>query len=138
MIESGFVMLVQSGLSGLVPAVPGGYAVQLPKDLITPETPMAWTYRSIVSEPSYTLGNQDGFTSWEVQVDCHGYAMSNAITLARAIDGVLRGGYSGTLADSDHTIVYGIFRLGSFIDGFSSVSRTYVRTIEYKIQYSQI
>ena len=137
MIEQGLELLIQSGL-GTPPMAPGGFMVQLPKDFISPNTPMAWSYRSIVSEPSYTLTGQDSWTSWEVQIDCHGYTAAHAITLARAIDKVLRGGFSGTLPDADHTVVQGIFRQGSFVDGFSDTSRSYVRSLEYEVQYHQI
>ena len=136
MVEQGLVMLIQSGL-GTPPIAPGGWAVELPKDQVSPAAPMAWTYRSIDSDPTYLLNGQDGFTGWYVQIDCHGYTMANAITLARAIDGVLRGGYAGTLPDPDHTVVVGIFRQNHFLDGFSDANRTYVRTLEYLIQYNQ-
>jgi hypothetical protein len=137
MIEAGFVLLVQAGL-GSPPLAPGGFAVQLPKDQISPVTPYAWTYRSIVSDPTYVLEGQDPFTSWEIQLDCHGYTMQNAITLARAVDVVLRGGYSGVLSDTDRTRVFGIFRRGPFLDGYSDANRSFVRTMEYEIQYAQI
>jgi hypothetical protein len=136
MIEQGFVLLVQGGL-GTPPMAPGGWAVQLPKDQISEAQPRAWTYRSIVSEPSYHLSGQDGFTGWEIQLDCHGYTMADAIALARAIDGVLRGGYSGVLADPDHTRVHGIFRRGPYVDGYSDLNRSYVRTMEYLVNYNQ-
>ena len=137
MIEQGFVALIQAGL-GSPPMAPGGFAVQLPKDQISSAAPMAWTYRSIVSDPTYHLGGQDALTGWEVQIDCHGYTMANAITLARAIDAVLRGGYTGVLSDPDHTFVQGVFRMGPFIDGFSDVNRSFVRTLEYLVNYDQI
>jgi len=137
-IEQGLVILIQSGLSGLTPAVPGGFAVMLqPKDLISAAVPMAWTYRSIVSEPDYVLAGQTGYTALELQIDCHGLTMANAIGLARGIDAVLRGNYAGTLADPDHTVVYGIQRQGPFLDGYADANRSYVRTLEYKIQYAQ-
>lgn len=137
MIEQGLVMLIQAGL-GTPPLAPGGWAVQLPKDLISPATPKAWTYRCIVSEPSYHLTGESGFTALEVQIDCHGLTMPDAIALARAIDGVLRGGYAGTLPDPDATVVQGIFRQGPYVDGFSDANRSYVRTLEYLINYNQV
>lgn len=135
MIEAGLVLLIQGGIGGIAP---GGFAVQLAKDQISAAAPMAWTYRSITSEPTYVLEGQDALTGWEVQIDSHGYTMANAITLARAIDGVLRGGFQGTLSDPDHTVVLGIFRRDPFIDGFSDANRSYVRTAEYLVQYYQI
>ena len=136
MIEQGLVMLIQSGL-GSPPIAPGGWAVQLPENQVSAANPMAWTYRSITSDPSYVLEGQDGFTGWEVQIDCHGVTMTNAITLARAIDGILRGGFRGTLSDPDSTVVQGIFRTSAFLDGFNDVSRTWVRSLEYLVQYNQ-
>jgi len=138
-IEQGLRLLIQAGITSLSLNPAGnGAAVQLPENLISSVTPMAWTYRCIISEPTYILEGQDGFTDLEVQIDCHGYAMVNAIALARAIDGVLRGGYSGTLSDPDSTFVFGIIRIGPFIDGFSDANRSYVRTLEYSVQYGQI
>jgi hypothetical protein len=137
MIEQGLELLIQSAL-GNPPMAPGGFNSQLPKDFISPTNQCAWTYRSITSEPSYTLGGQDGWTSLEIQIDCHGYSAANAFTLARAIESILRGGYSGTLSDPDRTVVQGIFRTGTYIDGFSDVNRSYVRTMEYVVQYAQI
>src|SRR5207248_2519193 len=100
--------------------------------------PWSWTYRSIISTPLYVLEGQSGLTSWEVQLDCHGFAMSHATSLARAIDGVLRGSYAGVLTDTDATRVTGIFRLPSCVDGFSDASRSYVRSLEYRVHYYQI
>jgi hypothetical protein len=64
--------------------------------------------------------------------------MANAMTLARKIDGVLRGGFSGVLPDPDSTFVQGIFRSGPSVDGFSDLNRSYVRTLEYLVNYDQI
>lgn len=137
MIEQGLVLLIQNGISDLQPSVPGGFAVILPKDQISASSPMAWTYRSITSEPSYTLNGQDAFTAWNVQIDCHGYTMNYAMKLASAIDGVLRGLYQGTLPDEDETFVQGIFREPQLVDGYSDTNRSYVRTLEYLVQYDQ-
>jgi hypothetical protein len=128
-------MLVQAGLGDL--SVSGGFAVQLPKDLICATNTMAWTYRSIVSEPLYVLEGQDALTTWQVQIDAHGYTMADAIRLSRAIDGVLRGSWSGALPDGDATRVNGIFRLPTMVDGFSDANRSYVRSTEYEVHYYQ-
>ena len=135
MVEAGIVVLIDTGISAL--SIPGGFAVQLPKNQISVTEPMAWTYRSIVSEEFYTLEGQDAYTEWEIQIDCHGYTMANSITLARAIQEVLRGGWSGVLSDPDHTRVFGIQQEPPSIDGFSDINRSYVRSLEYKIQYAQ-
>jgi len=137
LIEEGLFQLIQAGL-GTPPIASGGWGLQLPKDQISAATPMAWTWHSLVSMPDYVLEGQTGFTEWETQIDCHGYTMANAMQLARAIDGVLRGGWSGVLPDSDHTLVFGIFKKPGLIDGFSDVNRSYVRTLEYCVQYEQI
>jgi hypothetical protein len=141
-VEQGFVMLVQAAL-GTPPMAPGGYAVQLPSttqigDGTNGTYKMAWTYNTISDEPSYTLGGQDGLTEWEFRLNCHGSTMANAITLARAIDGVLRGSWAGVLPDPDATVVQGIFRRAPVVDGFDDVNRSYVRTLEYMVQYEQI
>jgi hypothetical protein len=81
MIEQGLVEFIQGGL-GSPPICPGGYLTALPKDFIGPANPMAWTYRSIVSTPSYYLSGQDGFTCLEIQIDCHGNTAANSIALA--------------------------------------------------------
>lgn len=136
LIEEGLVLLVQSGLT--VVTAPGGFFAQLPKDQISAANPRAWTYRFITSEPNYNLNGQDGFTAATVQIDCHGYAAADAIALARAIDKVLRGAFKGALADPDATYVDSIFRREPFVDGFSDVNRSYVRSLEYLINYNQI
>ena len=139
MIEQGIVKLIQFGLTGKFPeVVPGGYATQLPKDTPSAKYPKAWTYMSISSEPEYFLSGQDPLTHWTVQIDCHGLTATDAEQLARAIDGVLRGAPSGQLQDSDGTHVQGIFRQGHFHDGYNDVLRTYVRSLEYLVQYNQI
>lgn len=132
-------MLIQAGLAGSQPSlsVPGGFFAELPKDQISAAAPMAWSYRFILSEPTYRLEGQDGFTSATVQIDCHGSAAKDAIALARAIDGVLRGGFHGALPDSDATFVDSIFREPTFVDGFSDANRSFVRSLEYVINYNQ-
>src|SRR3989442_15415239 len=118
-MEQGLVMLIQGALGGSPPVAscPGGYFAELPKDQISPTFPMAWTYRSVTSEPSIILSGQDGFTSWLVQIDCHGNTAADAIHLARAIDKILRGGFKGVLADPHATYVDSIVRTPSFVDG---------------------
>ena len=136
LIEEGLVILIQSGL-GTPPMAPGGWAAELPPNQISPDAPMAWTFRSLSNEDTVVLEGQDGFTSWDVDISCHGAKMSDAITLARAIQSVLRGSYAGQLLDSDGIVVQGIFSNGPSVDGFSDADRSYVRTLEYRIQYNQ-
>ena len=137
MVEQGLVALIQGGL-GTPPIAPGGWPVMLPEDQISKSAPMAWVYRSLAAPPTYVLEGQDALTDWDIAIDCHGFTMAHAVQLARAIDGVLRGGYAGVLSDPDHTRVQGIFRQPPLADGFSDLTRSYVRTLEYKIQYDQI
>jgi hypothetical protein len=141
-------MLIQSGLASGSPAynnIPGGYMAELPKDLLSTAIPQAWSYRSIIADADFVLNGETGWTEWDVQIDCHGYSgdamtsgAADAITLARAIVKVLRGGYRGYLADPDNTYVFGIFRRPPFVDGYSDVNRSFVRSLEYRIQYQQI
>lgn len=138
MVEQGLVMLIQNGIASIVPGVPGGFAVQLPKDTIGQSQPMAWTYHSITSKPDYVLAGQTGWTEWCVQIDCHGNGMADAIRLARAIDGVLRGAFQGNLPDPDSTYVFSIYRQSPQVDGYSDTNRTFVRSLEYLVIYQQI
>ena len=137
MIEQGLVTLITSGVASTLPNMTGGFAVVLPENFVSKSNPWSWTYRSIISEPIYVLNGQDGLTAWQIQIDCHGFTMSNALSVARTIDSVLRGGYSGTLPDPDNTVVTGIFRMPSFVDGYNDISRTYIRSLEYTIHYYQ-
>ena len=137
MVEQGLVMLIQNTLND--PTILGGfpYVPKGAKDLIRPINPKAWSYRCILSEPIYVLEGQDLLTALEMQIDCYGYSMPDAMTVAKAIDSVLRGSWSGTLPDPDATVVTGIFRLPSFVDGYSDINSSYVRSLEYSIHYYQ-
>lgn len=141
MIEQGLVKLIQTGLTdAFSQAVPGGYATELPKDLIGVQGSQvfkAWLYRSMDRPGNYVLQGIEGLTNWTVQIDCYGYNPSDAIDLGYAIDAIVNG-FSGTLTDSDSTVVEGIFRQGSLIDSFSDVNRAYVRSLEFLVQYYQI
>lgn len=137
MIEQGLVQLIQTGITSLSPAVQGGYAVQLPKDTISATNPWAWTYRFLEADPSYHLTGQDGLTGAMIRIDAHGFTAVNMILLARAIDSVLRGGYSGVLTDPDSTVVLGIFRQNHFVDGYDDTNRSFCRTMDYLVNYQQ-
>lgn len=136
-IEDGLVLLIQSGM-GSPPMAPGGFMVKLPKDLIVPgsTTTKAWVWKAISSTPTYILEGQDGFTALHWQIDCHGLTATDSIDLANAIDAVLRGGYMGTLPDTAQTVVQGIFGETGPHDGYDSDSKTYVRILEYLINYN--
>ena len=143
MIEQGLVALIQSGVSAISPKVPIGFEVELPPNQLTPAFPLAWTYKTITDEPTHFLDGSDAFTSMEVQIDAHslgpdfgGPGMAGAIVLAQAIKVVLRDFEQGQLTDPDHTMVFGIHRQGPQVDGFSDVNRSYVRTLEYLVQYA--
>ena len=143
MIEQGIVLLIQSGL-GAPPLAPGGFAAQLPPNQISPDAPMAWTWRSLSTPTAYTLEGPDGFGEWDVEIACHGNTMDDALILARAIDNILQppsngrsASFQGQLTDPDSTIIQGIFNGAVAVDGFSDADRSYVRTLEYRIQYNQ-
>jgi len=139
-IEAGLVALIQSGLQSSSPPtiVDGGFAVELPKDQISKKNTMAWSYRFISAEPNVFLNGEDGFTQATVQIDCHGNQMQDAIHLARAIMRVLRGGFRGKLPDPDATYVDSIVRQSTFVDGFSDVNRSFVRSLEYRVCFNQV
>jgi hypothetical protein len=132
MIEEGLYKFIQAGINN---ATIPGYPVELPANAVTVTTPQAWSYRGITSIPTYYLSGQDAFTRWTVQLDLHGFTMAAAQALARIVIGILSGGYRGTFTDVDSTVVLGIFLLPSQVDGFSDISRTFIRSIEVEIQY---
>ena len=138
MVEQGLVSLIQSGIGNLAP---GGFAVSIPETCqVTPANPKLWTYHSILSVPTYVFEGQDPLTELELQIDCHGNTMDDAILLAKAIKGVLRsaapsGGSPLVLGDPDQTVVQGLFRRAPHTDGFSDANRTFVRTLEYLVTY---
>jgi hypothetical protein len=136
-IEDGFVKLIQARLVTANVVAAGGFDTVLqPVDLISAKTPMAWAYRSIVADPDYNLRGE-GMTEWQVQVDCHGLTAAYKLTLARAIQRALMGGFSGQLPDADATFVAGIFRMPGQSDGYSDANHSYVRSLEYAVQYRQ-
>jgi hypothetical protein len=138
-IEQGFVALVQSRLAVAGVRPPGGFFVQMPKDTISETAPQAWTFRWITDREDVLLTGEASFTQALVQIDCHGYAPADAISLAAAIKSVLRSGLSGRLgsADPDNTLVDSIIRQPSQVDGFNDANRTYVRSLEYLVSYYQ-
>jgi hypothetical protein len=136
MVEQGLVLLIQNGIASAYPGVLG-YATQLPPNQVSEGKPKAFTYRSLYSKPSYFLQGQDGLTDWGVQIDAVGFTAADSQQLARAIQGVLRGGYQGTLPDSDATVVQAIFQMG-LADGFNNVNQTFIRSIDYCVSYIQI
>lgn len=133
MIEQGIYNLIQTGTSNLAP----GFATSLPENQLTAAAPMAWTYRSIAFKPTYTLSGQIGLSKLVWQIDSCGYTAAYAQQLSAAIDGVLRGNYSGTLTDPDNTIVNGIFRTSGYMDIFKDENKSYVRSVDYAIYYYQ-
>jgi hypothetical protein len=129
-IEAGLVALIQTGLAD---TVQGGFGVILPKDFINSTNTQAWCYRTILSIPQYVLSGEQTFTRLEIQFDCHGYQMSDAISLAAAITSTLSGGWHGTLSSGE--VVLGIYRLPSQVDGYDDINRTFIRSLEYQVQY---
>ncbi len=126
-----------------MPIAPGGFMSTLPKDFIQPAgtpggSPMAWVYQCLLSEPTYFLTGEDGFTTLTMRINCHGYTAAYALQLYYAINAVLRGIYSGTLSDAAQTVVRGVFRQPDFVDGFDPINRSFVRTVEYEVNYQQV
>lgn len=136
MIEQGLYNLITAGLNDST--IQGGFPVQLPKDCINKTNRKAWTYRSILSTPIYTLNGEDTLTDWEVQIDCHGFTMADAMNLARSIKSILGGAWSGIMTDTDYTVCVGIFQAPGQVDGFQDSSRTFVRSLEYNIHYYDV
>lgn len=140
MVEEGFALLLQAGIPGspaTLIGVLGPFADVLPKDTISAATPMAVVYKTITLRPDYVLGGQTGWTDWTVQIDCHGASAPQAITLMRAVDAVLRGGFQGNLPDADSTYVFQVERLPGAPSGYSDANRSWVRSLEYVVSYQQ-
>jgi hypothetical protein len=140
-IEQGFVMFVQAALAAQTPPciVPGGYDSELEKDLISSAVRKAWAYRSILLKlPVQLQGSGIGFSEWTVQIDCHGFERADKLAMAKAIRLALRGSFRGAFPDPDATMVDSIIPLDSQVDGFAPANRTYVRSLEYQINYYQV
>lgn len=129
-IEYVFTQYLQTLLNGILSGI-NVFEVILPKDYISASNPKAVVYHSILNEPIYTLNGQNKLTVWEVQVDCHGFTMQDAITLANTVDSVLSGGLGDSLT------MQSIFKLPSQVDGYSDTNRTFIRSLEYQIHYVQ-
>ena len=127
MIEQGLVQLVQGALAVKTIAATGGFLAELPKDQALP----SWSYTTVADWADYVLAGPVDLGSWNVQIDCYAATREQAVLLAVAIDAVLNG-YSGTLADPDHTVVQGIFRTNKR-DFFDDARRTYRRMLEYQV-----
>ena len=127
MIEQGFVKLVLDTPAVKAIAPNGGFLAELPKDQVLP----SWSYTTVADSADYVLAGPVDLGSWNVQIDCYADKREQAVLLAAAIDAVLNG-YSGTLADPDHTVVQGIFRTNKR-DFFDDARRTYRRMLEYQV-----
>jgi hypothetical protein len=127
MIEQGFVQLVQGASAVNTIAATGGFLAELPKDQVLP----SWSFTTVADSADYVLAGPVDLGSWNVQIDCYANTREQAVLLAAAIDAVLNG-YAGTLADPDHTVVQGIFRINKR-DFFDDARRTYRRMLEYEV-----
>ena len=127
MIEQGFVQLVQGTPAVKAIAATGGFLAELPKDHTLP----SWSYTTVADSADYVLAGPVDLGSWNVQIDCYAATREQAVLLAAAIDTVLNG-YAGTLADPDHTVVQGVFRINKR-DFFDDARRTYRRMLEYEV-----
>lgn len=139
MIEQGFAMLLDARLavSSIAPVPPGAF-VKEPKDQLSAANPKAWCFHGLTAVADYALNAQMGWTEWTLQVDCHGYSGDDMIKLARAIEAALRPPFPALLSDPDNTRLFGIFRLPTQVDGESVANRSYVRSLEFTVQYQQI
>lgn len=133
MIEQGIALLVQG-----TPAVAaiatsgGGFISAIPKDIKEP----SWT-QTIISDPAdFTLQGDCGLHDMRLQISCFAEDSDDVVALAAAIDTVLNG-YRGTLADTDLTVVQGIFRLNRIDLPLNSSDRSYGRVLDYRIRYNQ-
>jgi hypothetical protein len=129
-IEYVFTQFLQALLNAILSGI-NVFEVILPKDYISLSNPKAIVYHSILNEPLYTLNGQNKLMTWEVQIDCHGFTMQDAITLANTVDKVLSGGLG------DSVTIEAIFKLPSQVDGYSDSNRTFIRSLEYQIHYIQ-
>ena len=91
----------------------------------------SWSFTTVADSADYVLAGPVDLGSWNVQIDCYANTREQAVLLAAAIDAVLNG-YAGTLADPDHTVVQGIFRINKR-DYFDDARRTYRRMLEYEV-----
>jgi hypothetical protein len=136
MLEQGLVTLVQSDpVVASIATNGGGYHVQVPKDLLTPDGPPTWSYMFVGGSADITLQAERGPRIRRLQIDTYGNSSGNgadAITLSKAIDDVLNG-FSGTLADPDNTGVLSCLAGEEPSDFFDEAGRTYRRMTEYDI-----
>ena len=130
-IEAGLSQLLITGLKATYPDLQV-FGVTTPVDYISKSNRYGIAYRSIIDTPSYILEGQDALSFWEVQLDCIGFEYKDAIKLAKAVSDLLAGTWTGTL--SDGTVVKGIFRLPSKVDGITE-ARNYIRSLEFQIIY---
>jgi hypothetical protein len=133
MMEQGFVHLLSGLLATQYPNMAPGFLVQTPPNFLSSANPVAWAYRSIISRPLFILEGQDALTATTLQVDALSISAKGSQTLANAICSALSGVWSGTF--SDGTVVKGIFRLPAQIDGYIDESRSYVRSLEFTVQF---
>lgn len=133
-------MYILAALAAQTPpiALPNIYLVELPKDYISFKNPMGLKYRFITVPPDYTLSTGDsGLQAATIQFDCCGYDSASSVVLAYALRKVFKANFRGPLLDPDATFVDSIFRLPTCVDGYSDTNRTYVRSLEYVVNYIQ-
>ncbi len=129
MIEEGIVDLVQSNAGVQAIAATGGFLAEVEKGTTLP----SWSYRIVSDDPELTLTTVGGLVRRRIEISSYGNSGADAISLAKAINTVLHG-YSGTLADADHTKVDSCHR-SDVMDFFDSAARTWRRMLEFEIWF---
>ena len=132
MIEQGIQILVQANAAVAAISTFGGFSTQLPENAAKPP----WT-QTLVSDPvDYKMDGVVDLGSRSIQIDCFAATMSDAMSLAAAIDAILSG-YRGQLADDDAVFVQGCFRT-DMRDFFDDAPRTFRRMLQYSIMSSSV
>lgn len=132
MIEQGLQILVQADSAVSAIATFGGFSTQLPTNATKP----TWT-QTLISDPGdYNMEGASDLGRRDVQIDCFADTMSDALSLAAAIDAVLSG-YRGQLADDDAVFVQACLRTDQR-DFYDDAPRTFRRMLQYSIWSSSV
>jgi hypothetical protein len=132
MIEQGIQILVQADSAVSAIATFGGFSTQLPKNAALP----TWTQMLITDPVDYNMEGAVDLGDRSIQIDCFAATMSDAMSLAAAIDAVLSG-YRGQLADDDAVFVQACFRTDQR-DFYDDAPRTFRRMLQYSIMSSSV
>lgn len=140
MIEEGIVKAIKAGLQAANVNVPGGYmSAELPKDLPSALVPQIWAVLFVTQDIGKSLKGQNSRTDAYIQIDCHGWdgdgqGSPRAFGLAKSIEFVMRGIGPAVLDDADSILLETVF-LEDVNDGFRDASRSYIRSLDYSLQF---